>query len=56
MVTFARKSMIDNPDAIIRQCVDVVLEFRNIAAKYGVSEYWQDLIERHFAEMTPDLL
>lgn len=26
------------------------------AAQYGVSEYWQDVIERHFAEMSPDLL
>ena len=56
MMAFARSGMIDNPLAIIRQCVDVVLEFRTYAKKYGVSDYWQDAIERHFAEMTPDLL
>jgi hypothetical protein len=32
------------------------MEFRTIASKYGVSEHWQDVVERHFAEMTPDLL
>lgn len=56
MTAFARSGMIDNPNAIIQQCVDAVLEFRSFATKYEVSSYWQDLIERHFAEMTPDLL
>lgn len=56
MLAFARRYMIDNPNAIIKQCVDAVMEFRAIAAKYGVSEHWQDVVERHFAEMTPDLL
>ena len=56
MVTFARTSNIDNPDKIIRQCVEAVKEFRFFASQYGVSDYWQDLIERHFAEMSPDLL
>lgn len=56
MLVFARRSMIDNPNAIIKQCVDSVMEFRTIATKYGVSEHWQDVVERHFAEMTPDLL
>ena len=56
MLAFARRSMIDNPNAIIKRCVDAVMEFRTIATKYGVSEYWQDVVERHFAEMTPDLL
>lgn len=56
MTAFARSGMIDNPTAIIQQCVDAVLEFRSFATKHEVSSYWQDLIERHFAEMTPDLL
>jgi len=56
MLAFARKSMIDHPKAIIKRCVDAVMEFRAIASKYGVSEHWQDVVERHFAEMTPDLL
>lgn len=56
MLAFARRNMIDNPHAIINRCVDAVMEFRAIATKYGVSDYWQDVVERHFAEMTPDLL
>ena len=56
MTAFARKSMIDNPNAIIRQCVEAIMSFRSLATKYGVTEYWQDVIERHFAEMTPGLL
>ena len=32
------------------------MEFRTIAARYGVSEPWIDKVERHFAEMSPDLL
>ncbi len=56
MVTFARKFMIDNPNSIICQCVDAVMQFRSIAGKHGVGEQWLNMIERHFAEMTPDLL
>ena len=56
MVTFARTSKIDNPDKVIRQCVEAVLDFRSYAIHYGVSDYWQDVIERHFAEMNKDLL
>ena len=56
MVAFARISKIDHPDRIIRQCVEAVENFRTFASRYGVSEYWQDIIERHFAEMSPDLL
>ena len=56
MLAFARRYMIDNPNAIIKQCVGAVMEFRTIASKYGVSEHWLDVVERHFAEMTPDLL
>lgn len=47
---------VDNPNAIIKRCVEAVTEFRVVASKYGVSEHWQDVVERHFAEMTPDLL
>lgn len=56
MVVFARTFKIDQPDKIIRQCVEAVKSFRDFAAKYQVNEYWQDLIEGHFAEMNPDLL
>ena len=56
MLSFAHMSSIDRSDGIIRECVDTILNFRSYAAKYGVSEYWQDVIERHFAEMSPDLL
>lgn len=56
MMMFARTSKIDHPASIIRQCVEAVSEFRFFAQRYGVSEYWQDMIERHFAEMSPDLL
>ena len=56
MVSFARTSKIDNPDKIIRQCVEAVLDFRSFASRYGISDYWQDTIERHLAEMNPDLL
>ena len=56
MVSFARTSKMDNPDKIIRQCVEAVLDFRSFASRYGVSDYWQDTIERHLAEMNPDLL
>ena len=56
MIAFARSSMVDNPQRIISQCVEAVMQFRDIAERYGVSEHWQDVIERHFAEMTPDLL
>lgn len=56
MLRFARTANIDRPDSIIRQCTDVILNFRSYAEKYSISEYWQDVIERHFAEMSPDLL
>ena len=56
MLSFARLSNIDKPDSIIKQCVETIMNFRSYAAKYGVSEYWQDIIERHFAEMSPGLL
>lgn len=56
MLSFARLSNIDKPDSIIKECVDAVLNFRSYATRYEVSNYWQDIIERHFAEMSPDLL
>ncbi len=56
MLSFAHMSGIDRPESIIKECVDTILNFRSYAAKYGISEYWQDVIERHFAEMSPDLL
>ena len=56
MLSFAHMSSIDKPDSIIKECTNTILNFRSYAAKYGVCEYWQDVIERHFAEMSPDLL
>ena len=56
LITFARTSKIDQPDKIIRQCVEAVLNFRSYAIQYGVNDSWQDIIERHFAEMNPGLL
>ena len=56
LLTLGRIYNIKNPNAIIMECVDAVMEFRTIAARYGVSEPWIDKVERHFAEMSPDLL
>ena len=56
LLTLGRIYNIKNPNAIIKECVDAVIEFRTIAARYGVSEPWIDRVERHFAEMSPDLL
>ena len=56
MVSFARVAKIDNPNRIIRQCVEVVKGFRDFAARYDISDYWQDVIEGHFAKMNPGLL
>jgi len=56
LLTLGRIYNIKNPNAIIKDCVDAVSEFRTIAAKYDISEPWIDKVERHFAEMSPDLL
>ena len=56
LLTLGRIYNIKNPNAIIRECVDAVMEFRDIAARYDVSEQWIDKVERHFAEMSPELL
>jgi serine/threonine-protein kinase HipA len=56
MLSFAHMSSIDRPESIIKDCIDTILNFRSYAGKYGVSDYWQDVIERHFAEMSPGLL
>jgi serine/threonine-protein kinase HipA len=56
LLTLGRIYNLKNPNAIIKECVDAVMEFRTIAARYDVSEPWIDKVERHFAEMSPDLL
>lgn len=56
LLTLGRIYNIKNPNAIIKDCANAVMEFRTIAAKYDVSEPWIDKVERHFAEMSPDLL
>lgn len=50
LMMLGRIYSIKNPNAIIRECVDAVMEFRAIAAKYGVSEPWIDKVERQFVE------
>ena len=56
MVSFARFAKIDHPSRIIRQCVEAVNSFREFASQYDINDYWQDIIEGHFAKMNPDLL
>lgn len=56
LMTLGRLYNIKNPGAIINECVEAVMTFRDAAAKYGVEEPWIDRVERHFAEMSPDLL
>lgn len=56
MVSFARFAKIDHPNRIIRQCVEAVKSFREFASQYYINDYWQDIIEGHFAKMNPDLL
>ena len=56
LLTLGRIYNIKNPNAIIKECVDAVMEFRTIAARYDVSEPWIEKVERHFVEMSPDLL
>ena len=56
LLTLGRIYNVKNPSAIIKNCVEAVMEFRTIAAKYEVSEPWIDKVERHFAEMSPKLL
>ena len=36
--------------------MEAVKGFRDLASKYEISDYWQDLIEGHFAKMNPELL
>ncbi|MBR6370577.1 MAG: type II toxin-antitoxin system HipA family toxin [Bacteroidaceae bacterium] len=56
LLTFGRIHNIKNPNGIISECVDAVMQFRSLAGKNGISLQWTDRVERHFAEMTPDLL
>jgi serine/threonine-protein kinase HipA len=56
LLTFGRLYNIKNPNGIIAECIEAVMQFRDIAERYGISLQWIDRVERHFAEMTPDLL
>lgn len=56
LVSFGRKCNISKPEEIIEQTADAVCDFRTLAQKYGVSGYWQDKVEQHYAEMNPDVL
>ena len=44
-VQFARDNGIRRPDAIIREVVASLKQFRTIATKYGVSEQWAGRVE-----------
>ncbi len=44
-IQFARDNGIRRPDAIIRDVVESLKQFRAIATKYGVSEQWTGRIE-----------
>ena len=44
-IQFARDNGIRRPDAIIRDVVDSLKQFRTIATKYGVSEQWTGRVE-----------
>lgn len=56
LLAYGRKNNIKNPEEIIRSTVISVTEFRRLAEKYEVDNYWIDKIEGHFAEMNPNLL
>ena len=56
LLTFGKIHNIKNPNGIIAECVDAVMQFRTLAEKNGISLQWTGRVERHFAEMTPDLL
>lgn len=56
LLSFGRKNNITRPEEIIEQITEAVGGFRALAQQYGVSVYWQDKVEQHFAEMNPVLL
>lgn len=45
VIQFARDNGIRRPDAIIRDVVASLKQFRTIATKYGVSEQWTGRVE-----------
>ena len=45
VIQFARDNGIRRPDAIIRNVVESLKQFRTIATKYGVSEQWTGRVE-----------
>ena len=45
VVQFARDNGIRRPDAIIRDVVEALKQFRTIATKYGVAEQWTGRVE-----------
>ena len=45
VIQFARDNGIRRPDAIIRDVVGALKQFRTIATKYGVSEQWTGRVE-----------
>ena len=45
VIQFARDNGIRRPDAIIRDVVDSLKQFRTVASKYGVSDEWTGRVE-----------
>ena len=56
LLNFGKRFSIKNPEEIIEQTTDAVMQFRSIAVENGTESYWIDRIEAHFAEMSPDML
>lgn len=56
LLEFAKRFAIKNANRIIRETVDAVMLFRQLATEYGVEPYWIDQIEQHLHEMNPELL
>lgn len=56
LLEFAKRFAIKNANRIIRETVDAVMQFRQLATKHGVALYWIDQIEQHLHEMNPELL
>ena len=52
MIQFARDNGIRRPDAIIRDVVESLRQFRSIATKYGVSDEWTGRVESTIISLT----
>lgn len=50
VIRFAKDNGIRRPDAIIRDIVNAIKQFRAVAAKYGVAEQWAGRVETAIAD------